>query len=823
VALKAFKSRTCLRIALPILAVVWLIGCSNAEPQAGATAQAQTTGGPVEAESGPAPAKTEPVEAKGESQAAKVDAATKPMERSADAAMPVGVAAYGQTPTDDECNRFAKEFQLALRSGDAAAASQLVDWDAIADRAMTGIDVPPSVRTNIADWVRRSQVEATGWLGGAANRVKADGTYRLLRIRAVGDEKHALFRMTNAEGGVTYHQLVLVRKASGEVRAADLWPLASGQMLSQTCRRHYMPQIADVSPQSLAKAAQAERDCVKHADDVKQVTQSLRDGRASQGLEAYARLPDSLKRDKSILVHRMRAAATLNDEEFEKAVQTFRSCQPDDPCVNLVEMDTYMRRKADEKARAAIDRLDKLLGGDPYLDVIRATTYLSEREYKKAKECACRAVDAEKDLVEAYVIQLTIAMRQDDFGEFTRMVGVIESVFGGKMPDMTGVAEFEEYTKSPRFQEWLKRKQRGEAPSDDKCRQFAEEFERAVTAGDLNAANALVDWRAVFDRALAGLDMPAQARTDARAGFKDSATGANGLMATFIAQLKNGAKFKLLRIRTVDEQKRPLLRLTFSEPGVNYYEFVLVRGVNGKVLAADMYVFGAGELLSESTRRTAVPIVLAGLKSGDAEFRENDYMKHISEIQAMAAALREGRPREALDVYARLPDSLKKEKFALLARATAATAVGEKEYDEAVGDLRSSFPDDPCLDLISLPGHFAHKRYDEARAALDRVDEAVGGDPYLDVMRGTAYLKQKKYKNAIEHARKAAAAEKDLLPAYWLRVAIALAEKEFKVVTSVLILIERDFGVDVGDLTAKPEYAEYVKSPRYKEWLKRKR
>jgi len=48
------------------------------------------------------------------------------------------------------------------------------------------------------------------------------GTYRFLRIRDVGTERRALFRMVNADDGLNYHDLVLLKTSSGAVRAVDI-------------------------------------------------------------------------------------------------------------------------------------------------------------------------------------------------------------------------------------------------------------------------------------------------------------------------------------------------------------------------------------------------------------------------------------------------------------------------------------------------------------------------------------------------------------------------------------------------------------------------
>lgn len=48
---------------------------------------------------------------------------------------------------------------------------------------------------------------------------------------------------------------------------------------------------------------------------------------------------------------------------------------------------------------------------------------------------------------------------------------------------------------------------------------------------------------------------------------------------------------------------------------------------------------------------------------------------------------------------------------------------------------------------------------------------------------------------------------------------VALKRQEHSQVVKLLTILQNDYGIEFGDLTTLPEYAEFVKSPEYKEWL----
>jgi tetratricopeptide (TPR) repeat protein len=364
----------------------------------------------------------------------------------------------------------------------------------------------------------------------------------------------------------------------------------------------------------------------------------------------------------------------------------------------------------------------------------------------------------------------------------------------------------------------------GEMPTDEQCHEFAKALAEALASEDAAAVNRLVDQDAILDRATAGIEISVAKKRGFVTGAKSALNGPNNLLSQISAQANKGKNYKLLRIHTVGEQKRALFRLLSEAAGVNYHDFVLVRQSDGKVRAADVYFVLAAEMLSQNIRRGYIALAAEESRSvlDKLTKAEGDLVKHIGKVQQMSKSARSA-PQEALTIYRQLPDSLQKDKNILLIRMMAARSVDEMQYDEAMRDFRTYHPNDPCVDLVGLDSLFIHKRYPQARAALDRLDKSLGGDPYLDVLRATSYSEEKQYKKAMECARKAIAAEKDLEQAHWILITAALKQKDFAEVTRALIVLEKDLGLEIGDLTTLDEYAEFVKSPQYQEWLKRKR
>jgi len=55
--------------------------------------------------------------------------------------------------------------------------------------------------------------------------------------------------------------------------------------------------------------------------------------------------------------------------------------------------------------------------------------------------------------------------------------------------------------------------------------------------------------------------------------------------------------------------------------------------------------------------------------------------------------------------------------------------------------------------------------------------------------------------------------------AYWRLVDVSLHQKDFAETARLLNLLADRFQMQIKDLTTVPSYAEFVRSPEYKDWL----
>jgi hypothetical protein len=354
--------------------------------------------------------------------------------------------------------------------------------------------------------------------------------------------------------------------------------------------------------------------------------------------------------------------------------------------------------------------------------------------------------------------------------------------------------------------------------SEDECIQFARSMEACIKQRDLKAFDRLVDWNSILNKATDSLGFPPQHRAGFHRGVMDSVTSDNGFAAQIAGHAAGGGSYKFLRVRERGGQPSVLFRMV-SEAGLNYHEWLLAKS-GGSVLASDIYIYISGELLSETFRRSALPIAKEASRSFIERLTvaESEYVKNIDQLATMVDQMQQGRHADALATYARLPEVLRRDKGTLLLRYQAAAKTSEAELLKVVEDFRAYYPDDVCLDFLLIDYHVLRKEHHQVLEAIDRMDASVGGDAHLNLLRAESVYQQGDAARAFDLVRKANAADPDAIDPFWTLLGLAVLEKDHDKTLACLERLETRFGINMSGVAQAPEYEEFRKSPQGQKW-----
>jgi len=389
------------------------------------------------------------------------DPNSAPAKKTAPAPAPASASARPKEklPTDAECRQWGKLVQSAIASGDIDKFNRQIDWDAFLETATTVPDETPEIAASRQKFAQAFKSTVTSKPAGFAPvimaSIKNGGSYRMLRSHIVDGRKRVLFRLINTRGAVNYHDFILSRSAQGNLIAVDWHIFLMGELSSQTTRRNYLPLVALSSHATLDQLAQTDRDFLTHLKDFQALTQNARDKKHSEVLEIYKRLPPSLQRNKSVLILRFASAQVTNEGEYLTAIDDFRTAYPHDALLDMISVDALLQRKKYDQALECIERLDRSVGGDPYLKVTRARILGLQGKMPAAHIMGQRAVSQEPSLINGYYLLLDLSLKTREFDETVRLLKSLTSKFGIQFSDFSQAPEFAEFVKSPQYQSWL--------------------------------------------------------------------------------------------------------------------------------------------------------------------------------------------------------------------------------------------------------------------------------------------------------------------------------------------------------------------------------
>ena len=270
--------------------------------------------------------------------------------------------------------------------------------------------------------------------------------------------------------------------------------------------------------------------------------------------------------------------------------------------------------------------------------------------------------------------------------------------------------------------------------------------------------------------------------------------------------IQPGDKTIILRTREGDGEVKALLRV-LGDNGFNYHEHYISKR-DGTVRSHDMYIYATGQKFSEMLSDLLKNFMgetpnLAGVT------RMKSTMDQVFQLEAA------GNFQGARDKLKELPAEMKDSRLIHLRDVMLAANLSDDEYAKAIAAYEKRFPNDTSLDMVSIDGFVLRKEWEKAEAAIDRLDARVGGDPYLEVLRGSFDIEAGKPADARLHFDKAIKAEPKLADAHWGLVNLGLSQKDNKLVADELKLLNTELKdiPDLPALLAAPMYVEFAKSP----------
>jgi tetratricopeptide (TPR) repeat protein len=360
-------------------------------------------------------------------------------------------------PSEAEQLAYAKSVVTAFEAKDRQAFNDAIDWKSIHDIAAAGLNMSEKEIHDLVASMRLSADNDRGFASSLIANASKGGSFHFLGPRQRQGRTVLLFRMAFplGRGGIAYFEFVPRRFPDGKVRAADIYVYMAGEYLSDAFRRIMLPVIAERSRNIFDKLVVGEQDYLKDLPEVARAGGLVNQGKPAEAMAIYKTLRPGTLKDKTVLVGRLRAAQALGEKECLAVLEEFEKRFPKDPCLDLISIDAFLLKNDIPGALNAVDRLDLSVGGDPYLDVLRASYHDALGDLNSAAECARRAIEREPTLVEAYLTLLELLIKQEKYDEALARMKELREKFDVPLDDIDQREEYAGFVKSPQYAKWL--------------------------------------------------------------------------------------------------------------------------------------------------------------------------------------------------------------------------------------------------------------------------------------------------------------------------------------------------------------------------------
>ncbi len=278
----------------------------------------------------------------------------------------------------------------------------------------------------------------------------------------------------------------------------------------------------------------------------------------------------------------------------------------------------------------------------------------------------------------------------------------------------------------------------------------------------------------------------------------------------FCAWVAGAVEVRMLRVRSVDGERRPLLRKV-SDTGFGYFDVRAAPTADG-LRIVDIYSHNNGTWISQEMADIVLSPAADDPTAGITVMRINALDTEGKHADALAAL-------DAMPERVRNTRELQDLRVAIAGRASVAA------YEQALAERARLFPDDKPTPMSAMNRAFLAGDLTEALHQIDLMEAAVGGDQFLDALRASVLAQRKgpgDLDAAASRAERAVQAEPKLAMTHQARLIVALARRQWTTALSALDSMQ-SLGVTVSDadLRAIPSAADLLASPEYAEWRKR--
>ncbi len=337
---------------------------------------------------------------------------------------------------------------------------------------------------------------------------------------------------------------------------------------------------------------------------------------------------------------------------------------------------------------------------------------------------------------------------------------------------------------------------------------FARYFEISVSSNNAQITSSLFAEDSVFSKLFKNLPVSDE--------FKSEYVKQNPISKMMLSKVVDLSDkrnlFKFVAVVNRDNELTPVFRV-YTNSGLDYCYLELVRGADGDVKVADIYLLSEGQSVIAYLNNSLRPIVSLVAP----RFSDKDGISFDTAETAFISNFKGRDYRKALAQYQRLSKSSSESENLLLIAIKCASAVSESKYNELSVKFRGLYPDSISINLLDIERKMLSGDWDAALACVDRLGKNVGNDPFLDLYRGNAFYAKRQYGRATSCFMNVVESEPAIAAPYYSLLMVLLEQEQYAKVNVYLKRLYQFSGVLI-DPAKDDMFRDYCSTDYYNMW-----
>ncbi|MFY7669858.1 tetratricopeptide repeat protein [Tenacibaculum sp. MEBiC06402] len=282
-------------------------------------------------------------------------------------------------------------------------------------------------------------------------QIELGAEYTFLRAYSENDEYFLLFRLFGEEG-LNYHRH-LIKYINNEPKIVDTYIYLTGEYLSESFKVIYEMSLNNLSFMKRI----LNRNDLKDYEKIDKMKRYRDSGKYEELVELYESLNEKSKKKKIFKIYSLLGSQHLSEELYIKYIDEYEKEFPNDPSLYLISMDGFIMKNQFDDALTTLDKLDKSIGIDDFLDYYRGNIYYMKKDYKMSKDKFLNVVSNYPNFVDGYDGLLTLYIESNEKGKAIEILNVMVERFDLRKEDLKSSVEetFQDFSKSNEFKAWL--------------------------------------------------------------------------------------------------------------------------------------------------------------------------------------------------------------------------------------------------------------------------------------------------------------------------------------------------------------------------------